>query len=231
MWVADLRSGARRRLIGGRGWIRAIAASPDGRWVVFERFDSGNDGFWVAARDSGELRQIERGAYYVERAWSPNARWLAYASEGLYVVEAGVWTPRQLVRGQASSLSWSRNSRWLAAAINGDIYRIDVVKKIVRRVTRGGQAYSPVLSPDGTRVAWLPGLKLTVSAVNGKIIRRFGERSVCDYDPRWSPSGRRIGYDHDPECDRGGSLAVVTLQGDRTRFARAIRWQWRPHAR
>lgn len=62
----------------GEGRLRAIVASPDGRWLAISEQAAG---LQLVSVESGERRRLDRAdsGAILEMSWSPDSRWLAYA--------------------------------------------------------------------------------------------------------------------------------------------------------
>jgi len=152
----------------------SLSWSPDGRMIAFTMPVTAE-----AARPFGELPKKPDGA-----EWAPEVRVinsLKYRADGqkgflpaeyqqVFVIPADGGTPRQLTTGNfnhGSSLTWSTDSKTLYLATNhdeaweyeplqADIYALSVADGSMSRLTqRKGPDFSPVVSPDGRKIAYL----------------------------------------------------------------------------
>lgn len=152
----------------------SLSWSPDGRMIAFTMPVAAE-----AARPFGELPKKPDGA-----EWAPEVRVinsLKYRADGqkgflpaeyqqVFVIPADGGTPRQLTTGNfnhGSSLTWSTDSKTLYLATNhdedweyeplqADIYALSVADGSMSRLTqRKGPDFSPVVSPDGRKIAYL----------------------------------------------------------------------------
>jgi dipeptidyl aminopeptidase/acylaminoacyl peptidase len=146
--------------------------SPDGRTLAFQSFVAeGTD-------DPAALPPQPEGAQWAEPARVINGVVFRADGEGylpngfaqIFVVPADGGTPRQLTyqaRNHDGRLSWSPNGRtlyfsanaedgWEYDPVEADIYSLDITSGAVTRLTtRDGPENSPVVSPDGRRIAYV----------------------------------------------------------------------------
>lgn len=171
-----------------------------------------------------------------------------YVEDGyrqLFVVPADGGTPRQLTKGafhHGGPLAWTpdgsalifsanRHDDWRRDPLNSEIYRLDIASGDVRALTeRQGPDYSPALSPDGERIAYLgfddrrqgyQTTRLYVMDADGSGARALTEaldRSVRA--PSWGADGERIYFQY---VDRGETkVAYVDLDGNITDVAGSV---------
>ena len=182
--------------------------SPDGRRVAYvvSRIDGEanrySSAIWVAPLDgAAEPQQLTSG----ERSdgsprWSPDGRWLAFASNRdgedekapaqLYVLPAEGGEPRRLTDGKegVESIAWSPDSQWIAFArrVRDEGYEEeDERRRPPRRFTR--------VSYKLDSIGWTGDRRKHLFVVD----LRGGERQLthgdCENDePAWSPDGSRI---------------------------------------
>ena len=159
------------------------------------------------------------------------------AYEHVFVLPATGGTPRQLTTGDfrhGGPLAWSadgsriwfsanREDDWEYEPLESDLWSVSVVDGELRQHSaRPGSESSPVLSPDGRRVAYLyqhsrrvpfRNTVLHVMNVDGDDDRALTaalDRSVDA--PRWAGNGRSLYLQFDDRGDR--KIARVTLDGD-----------------
>jgi serine/threonine-protein kinase len=120
-WVAADGSGRPDSLLVANGSRFAGTVTPDGRAVVFQESDGGNDGIRMLAFDSAPSARMLIPAAFGESApeLSPDGRWLAYQSDEtgqmeVYVrpfLEVGARVPVSLDGG--TEPAWARSGREL----------------------------------------------------------------------------------------------------------------------
>ena len=181
--------------------------------------------------------------------WAPEAKVIrkvtyrfdgqGYLKDGfrqLFVLPADGGTPRQLTSGpyeHEGPAAWSRDGRalvfsgnrredWEYHPLDSELYEVSLDSGDVRQLTdRRGPDSHPVISPDGTRLAWLgfddrrQGYQITRLYVGQRdgskpepITAEF-DRDVSD--PVWSSDGRGLYFLYD---EHGRTkVAFVTLDG------------------
>ena len=105
-----------------------VSWSPDGASVAYTSDATGSYELYVRPADgSGEPRRLTRGAdaWITRTAWSPDARWIAFADNAnrLRTVEVASGRTVEVDQTTASSLAdftWSGDSRWLAYSKAGE---------------------------------------------------------------------------------------------------------------
>jgi Tol biopolymer transport system component len=76
IWTMDAQGGNRRQLTTGESDQTEIAASRDGRYLAY--LSEGH--IWRVNADGSGVRQLTHGALDVHPAFSPDGRWIVYAS-------------------------------------------------------------------------------------------------------------------------------------------------------
>jgi hypothetical protein len=129
---------------------------------------------------------------------------IAYSNGGLYVLRAGVATPRRLVR-RGSAPSWSPGGRWLAfqrrtgpEITDTDVFVVRSNGRGLRRVSRRGGS-EPAWSPDGRKIVFARGGDLIEVSPTGRRVRRILNLPGLDVDeqgigaeaPTWQARPRR----------------------------------------
>ena len=74
------------------GWVRDASFSPDGRRIVFARYDTTGSEIWTANADgsSAQLLPTTDGFFKVEPVWAPSGRFVAFSYQsggGRYDIE------------------------------------------------------------------------------------------------------------------------------------------------
>ncbi len=203
------------------GGHAAPAWTRDGRFVAFTVFDGArNNGVWLVVVDSGEVRQLARGRLnYYELAFAPDDSAI-YAAGGEAVItriafdkEKGVAGDREVIAvpGVAGvrGLTMSPDGRRLAFAGLSMASQI-WAQPIAKDGSGSGDAYPlttdtsrrnslPVVSPDGSRVAYASTRggeppNVWVVGIDGKNGMQVTDSDSPDAQPYWSPDGKRIAF-------------------------------------
>lgn len=174
IYVRWMDSGQTARLTDLTASPGSLTWSPDGKQIAFTMGVSAE-----GAKPIGTMPSKPEGA-----EWAPPVRvidTLTYRADGVqgflpaeydqvFVIPADGGTPRQLTTGDfshASSLSWGADSKTLYLASNheddweynrleSDIYSLNVMDGTMKQLTnRVGPDRSPVVSPDGRKIAYL----------------------------------------------------------------------------
>lgn len=227
--TADLRSRNTLLLLNGPERAEDPTLSPDGRFVAFSQwvgeYPNTQPMIGVKPSSGGRRRWIGNGC---EPAWSPSSRQIAFIhvtspQESCHLAELAVshrdGSARQsLFSGYVWRPSWSPDGRWIAfltrseqAPYTSYLYVIRPDGSSRRAVAEGvGDTYS--WSADSSRIAVVArdgnfNTKLGVVSVEGGQINWLAHDA---YEPRWSPSGRRIAF------TRSEGRVVVIDVSDRT---------------
>ena len=94
-------------------------------------------------------------------AWSPDSRWIAFASRSLFVVSAKGGRTRRLADASPMGCSWSPDGKQIAFISKSDkggmnVFKIDVDGKNLRQLTwldKRAFTSGPVWSPSGKWIA------------------------------------------------------------------------------
>lgn len=99
---------------------------------------------------------------------------------------------------------------------NADIYHLKLTEGTAVKVfSSRGADFAPVLSPDGTKVAFSSSgdgynTDIYVCNVDGSNVQRLTNHRSIDSSPAWSPDGKRIAF----TSGRTGTVQVYTMNSD-----------------
>lgn len=225
LYVRWLDSGREARLAQLTEAPSGLSWSPDGRQIAFSMFVPNRPQPFV------EMPTAPKGSAWAERARMTER--LTYRFDGrgflesghrhLFLLPAEGGAPRQVSSGDfdhGGSVSWAADGSALLFSANRrddadyeprgtEIYRLELDSGEITALTdRNGPDVSPVVSPDGRRIAWLgfddddePSYRqneLYVMNADGSGKRRLAadlDRSI--EQPRWAGNGRGLYFQYD----------------------------------
>ena len=238
LYVRWMGSGEAARVTGLPNNPNSLEWSPDGRLIAYDMIvpDEAPKLGTTPAKPEGAqwaapLEIIDKVNY--------RADGLGYIKPGysqVFVVSSTGGAPRQLTfgafnhagpvsftpDGRTLLFSGNRNAGWERDPVDAEVYAVEVSGGAVRALTtRNGPNISPIVSPDGRRIAFLGfddnggafnNNQLYVMDINGGPARLLSgplDRSIDS--ARWSADGRSLIVKYDNEAK--GSLARITLDG------------------
>ncbi len=214
LWLVSGDGGTPKKLVT-LGVTVGFAPSPDGKWVAYTRWDSG---LWKVEVATGQ-RSLLAGGFFKswEPVWSPDGSHILF--RGFHdVYESGMWevsADGTGLRRVSDSLSWPSYAPDGSAIVALEytwppgpkrVFQVDP-NTFERRVIAEGAASEepPVLSPDGSRVAFVrhdDGVLALVGVGSNQELVTLGKGS----QPAWSPDGRRLAYVRD------GHVVILQLE-------------------
>ena len=203
--------------------------SPDGRQVVFTWNGEKQDNYdlYIKLIGGGDpLRLTRHPAYDTMAAWSPDGRqivfmrWFVGMPDAQIVVVPALGGAERLIGTvlvpevwPAPAFSWSRDCRWLLVGYPESVTRTALSRMAAdtgerERLSTPPQGWwgddSPVLSPDGSKVAFVRRrgpqegnvylLSLTPDYRAAGEPRQITHEACCVSNPLWTAGGREILY-------------------------------------
>lgn len=217
------------RVTSDNSLVLSPEVSPDGQYLFFTSYATGEPAIFVVERSSGVMRRLfSRQGLNQSAALSPDGRRLALSAafEGnseIYVSDPEGRNLRRITNNPAIDVSpsWSPNGQQLAFCSDRtgtpQVWIMSADGLDQRPLTREGDFNSePAIAPDGTTVAFSSrrgGLFqiCLVDLASGRITQVTS--GACNHEsPSWSPDGSFLAYQSD--CD--GRFDIWAMRRDGT---------------
>ena len=233
IWVLELASGALRQLTTNPAEDSMPSWSPNDADIAFVSTRDGERHVWAVPAQGGAERQVATSAGRVDAAsWGPGGQIVLHALEGrssrLELGGASITGSENAFPFRPSWVSATEffytadgkiRRRAVGASSFTDVPFTATLQATPARYTRVARNFDsrtprkvlgvvrPVLSPDGTRVAFAAVGDIWVMPVGGAAENLTKDRFL-DTDPAWSPDGRRLVY----SSDKGGHLLQLWIR-------------------
>lgn len=233
------------------------SSSPDGAKMVFIRIIEGREQLFVMDSDGkNEVQITHAAADHEDPAWSPDGRKIAYIliRDGMKIVH--IMNPdgsgdEAVTPATQSAIhpSWSPDSARILYCTDDDlrppaknaseIYAIDLATRRVTTIISGGVNTYPILSPDGTRIAFRKIIgemnsEVFVADADGGNLRNLSNHPSFEGWPAWSPDGRQIAFGGNRNSNY--QIFLMNADGSNVRLlanteGRATAPRWSPDGR
>ena len=168
-WIA---TGATAKITGLPDSPGSISWSPDGRWIAYTMTVPGEGERLGKAPPKPEGANWAPPLQIIDRVNYRNdgGGYVKPGYDHIFVVSADGGAPRQVTYGNYDDdgpLSWTRDGKSILFSANrgrdperdvnnSEVFRVDVTSgALTPLTTRAGPDAAPLVSPDGSRVAWL----------------------------------------------------------------------------
>jgi TolB protein len=205
VYICDLDSGKRTRLISEKGINGSPAWSPDGKTLALTLSFGHNPDIYFIDVDSGTRRRITSDAgIETETSWSPDGKAIAFTSDRggaarVYTLDIDGGAPREMPAygKQTSNPSFSPDGKMLAVVVNeGRDSRIGMIHLDSRPsagsfefISSGPRDEKPSFAPNGASLVYAAEDdrrgQLKIRAPGGSLRQIHGDEDVRE--PAWSP--------------------------------------------
>lgn len=210
IWLGDVLGQKMRQVTHHHDLTVSPRFSPDGRWLAYTSYHSGNPDLYVTNLTQTRFTRpiSRRPGLNMSAAWSPNGKTFAITlskdgNPDLYLMTTKGKIIRRLTKNTGINVSpcWSPDGSRLAFVSDRSgrpqIYIMDVKSGRVRRLTyQGSYNTSPSWSPQGDLIAYSGSYGghyelFSISTEGGAptLITNFAGDNES---PSWSPDGRQL---------------------------------------
>lgn len=204
IYLQDIRTGAREKIISGSGINSSPAFAPDGKRLAVTLSRDGNPEIYLYNLESRNLTRLtNHPAIDTEASWSPDGRSIVFTSDRgggpqIYRMTASGGDAQRVTFNMGnynSRARYSPDGSKLALVHGGDGgYRIGVVDldtNSLNLVTNARLDESPSFAPNGSMIIYATmgsgGTELAATSTDGRLKQRLALQRGEVREPAWGP--------------------------------------------
>jgi Tol biopolymer transport system component/DNA-binding winged helix-turn-helix (wHTH) protein len=222
---ATISSLGKWQYVGDLAWL------PDGSGLIADGVDQEQHPLWLMKYPSGEVRRItDDPSVYNSPSLTADGRTLAairdVRSSYLWIsANGGAERPQLLTSHTLGSIAWTPESQIVYSAgalvMGWDLWMQSPNNGQARRLTEGGRAINPEVSPDGRAIVFQLGVRDGTGTVRQNLWRVDSQGKDLkqltwgdyDVDPKISPDGKWVIYSSFGARRHQYTLCKVPLEG------------------
>jgi len=204
IYVQNIRTGRREKVVSGRGINSSPAFSPDGRQLVITRSLDGNPDIYLLDLASKKTRRLTtHPAIDTEARWTPDGRHIVFTSDRgggpqIYRLAIDGGRPERLTLNMGnynSRASLSPDGKLMAVVNGGDngyrIALVDLENGYFDILSDASLDESPSFAPNGAMIIYATmgrsGAELAAVSVDGRVRQRLALQHGEVREPAWGP--------------------------------------------
>ncbi|MGE3774353.1 MAG: Tol-Pal system beta propeller repeat protein TolB [Gammaproteobacteria bacterium] len=203
IYVQDVRTGAREKVVSGLGINSSPAFAPDGRRLAVTRSMEGNPDIYVVDIASKQQRRLTtHEAIDTEAAWAPDGSAIIFTSDRgggpqIYRMSPDGGDAKRVtfnLGNYNSRASYSPDGKKLVMVNGGSGFRIvvlDLATGSSRVLTGSSLDESPSFAPNGSMIIYATmggrGTELAAVSVDGTVKQRLALQVGQVREPAWGP--------------------------------------------
>jgi TolB protein len=203
IYVQDVRSGQREKVVSGIGINSSPAFAPDGSRLAVTRSLEGNPDIYVVDIASKQQRRLtSHEAIDTEAAWAPDGSAIVFTSDRgggpqIYQVSPNGGDAKRVtfnLGNYNSRASYSPDGRHLVMVNGGSGFRIvtlDLKTGVSRTLTGSSLDESPSFAPNGSMIIYATmgarGTELAAVSIDGTVKQRLALQQGQVREPAWGP--------------------------------------------